>query len=66
LEFIRRGAAQGDRHRLLYSAARNLADLRCPADLAYALLTESALDSGLPPSDVRRQISCGLNDGGAA
>ncbi len=62
LAFIRDGAKPGDRHRLLYSAARNLGDLRCPTALAVALLTEAALDSGLSPSDVRRQIDCGLND----
>jgi hypothetical protein len=27
----------------------------------HALLTESALDSGLPPNEVRRQIDCGLS-----
>ncbi len=62
--FIREGATSGDRHRLLYSAACNLAEFRCPADLAYALLTTPGLDSGLSPSDVRRQIDCGLKDGG--
>lgn len=61
--FIREGATSGDRHRLLYSAACNLAEFRCPADLAYALLTTPGLDSGLSPSDVRRQIDCGLKDG---
>jgi len=71
LDFIRDGATTGGtasdsaagvgRHRLLFSAAANLAEFGCPAALAEALLTESALDSGLSPSDVRRQIECGLN-----
>jgi hypothetical protein len=61
LDFIRDGAEQGDRHRLLFSAAANLAEFACPPALAHALLTEAALDSGLSPSDVRRQIECGLN-----
>lgn len=65
LEFIRDGATTGDRHRLLFSAAANLAEFGCPFDLAYALLSEAALDSGLSPSDVRRQIECGLNHRGA-
>jgi hypothetical protein len=65
LEFIRAGADQGDRHRLLFSAAANLAEFRCPPALAHALLTEAALDSGLVPADVRRQIECGLNHGQA-
>jgi len=61
LDFIRDGADQGDRHRLLFSAAANLAEFHCPPALAHALLTEAALDTGLTPSDVRRQIECGLN-----
>jgi hypothetical protein len=64
LDFIRDGADQGDRHRLLFSAAANLAEFGCPPALAHALLTEAALDSGLPPADVRRQIDCGLNHAG--
>jgi len=60
VEFIRGGATTGDRHRLLFSAAANLAEFGCPAALAEALLTEVALDSGLSPSHVRRQIACGL------
>jgi hypothetical protein len=59
-DFIRDGADTGDRHRMLFSAAANLAEFGCPPALAHALLTEAALDSGLPPSDVRRQIDCGL------
>ena len=60
LNFIRDGAAEGDRHRLLFSAAANLGEFGCPPPLARALLTEPALDCGLPPSEVRRQIDCGL------
>jgi hypothetical protein len=63
LEFIRDGADKGDRHRLLFSAAANLAEFGCPPALAHALLTEIALDSGLAPADVRRQINCGLTHG---
>lgn len=62
--FINEGAMSGDRHRLLYSAARNLAEFGCPAALAHALLTPPGLDSGLPPLEVRRTIDCGLKDGG--
>jgi hypothetical protein len=60
LDYIRYGAARGDRHRLLFSAAANLAEFDCPAALVHALLTEAALDAGLPPADVRQQIECGL------
>jgi hypothetical protein len=63
LDFLRDGADIGDRHRLLFSAAANLAEFGCPPALAHALLTETALDSGLSPSDVRRQIDCGLQHG---
>ncbi len=60
LDFIRDGAEQNNRHRLLFSAAANLAEFRCPPALAHALLTAAALDSGLTPADTRRQIECGL------
>jgi hypothetical protein len=66
LDFIRDGAGTGDRHRLLFSAAANLAEFGCPPALAVALLEESALDSGLPPKDVRRGIECGLAAAGSA
>ena len=59
-DFIRDGAGSGDRHRLLFSAAANLAEFGCPVGLAHELLTEAALDSGLSPSETRRQIDCGL------
>jgi hypothetical protein len=62
LAFIRDGAGEGDRHRLLYSAARNLGEFGCPPALAHALLSEVALDCGLAPKDVVRQIECGLKD----
>ena len=52
--------SKGDRHRLLFSAAANLAEFGCPPALAHALLSEAGLDSGLSPADVRRQIDCGL------
>jgi hypothetical protein len=63
LEFIRAGANEGDRHRLLFSAAANLAELGCSFGLAWELLSPAALDSGLPPRDVERQIRCGLAHG---
>jgi hypothetical protein len=49
---------------LLFSAAANLAELGCSLALAEALLSDAALDSGLSPSDVRRQIECGVNHNG--
>jgi hypothetical protein len=65
LLFIRDGAGPGDRHRLLFSAAANLAEFGCPHSLATALLREPALDSGLPPKEVDRQIQCGLDAAGS-
>ena len=65
LDFIQHGADRGDRHRLLFSAAANLGEFGCPPSLAIALLEESALDAGLPPKDVRRQVECGLAAVGA-
>lgn len=59
LDFIREGAPVGDRHRLLYSAAANLAELGAPLPLCAALLTEAALDCGLTPTDTRRAIENG-------
>jgi hypothetical protein len=64
LDFIRQGASPGDRHRLLFSAAANLREFGCPQALAHALLADAALDSGLPPAEVRRQIDCGLRHTG--
>lgn len=61
LDFLRDGAAEGDRHRLLYSAAANLAEFGAGFDLAHALLSEAALDSGLPPTEVARQVRCGVD-----
>jgi hypothetical protein len=65
LAFIRDGAGEGDRHRLLYSAARNLGEFGCSPALAHALLAEAALDCGLAPKEVARQIECGLKDQGS-
>lgn len=65
LDFIANGASTGDRHRLLFSAAANLAEFGCPVELAHELLSEAALDSGLSPSETRRQIDCGLNHNAA-
>jgi len=58
--FLAGDVEQGDRHRLLFSAARNLAELGCPLPAVRALLTEPALDLGLPPRDVHRGVDCGF------
>jgi hypothetical protein len=50
----------GERHPRLYSAAANLAELGCPLPAVRALLSEPALDLGLPPKDVERAIDNGF------
>jgi hypothetical protein len=60
LAFIREGAVEGERAVAVFRAAANLAEMGCPDALAHALLTDAALDSGLMPSETRRQIDCGL------
>ncbi len=59
-DFIRDGATTGDRHRLLFSAAANLAELAAPLALVLELLTDPGRDSGLTPAEVERQIRCGF------
>jgi hypothetical protein len=58
------GSIVGDRHRELFSAAANFAEFSSVEELAIALLTPCGLNSGLTPSDVQRQIACGLQHGG--
>lgn len=58
------GSVVGDRHRELFSAAANLAEFGSVEELAFALLTPCGLNSGLTPSEVQRQIACGLKHGG--
>lgn len=60
LDFIKSGADEGTRHGRLFSAAANLGEHGCSFELAWALLSPAALDSGLPPREVERQIRCGL------
>jgi len=62
-DFIAGDVAEGDRHRLLFSASRNLSEVGCPLSVALALLTEPALNLGLPPKDIERGIACGFNKG---
>lgn len=63
LDFIRDGAGVGDRHRMLFSAAANLAEVGAPLHLCRELLGEPALDTGLSPAEVERQIRCGFEHG---
>ncbi len=50
-----------DRHTRLFSAAANLAEIGCPLHAVRALLTERALDTGLPPREVERTITNGFD-----
>jgi hypothetical protein len=51
----------GERHKTVFSAAANLAEFETIDDLIAALLTPPALDTGLPPHEVERQIRCGID-----
>lgn len=53
----------GERHKVIFSAAADLAGFGTVDDLVAALLTDPALDTGLPPGEVARQIACGLDHG---
>ena len=56
---------EGERHKRIYSAAANLAELGVPLHATHELLTEAGLDSGLSPRDVFRAIENGHCRGGA-
>jgi hypothetical protein len=58
-DFLNGEVEVGERHPRLYSASANLAELGCPLPALVALLTEPALDLGLPPKDVARAIENG-------
>ncbi len=60
LSFICDGAEEGERHNRLFSAAANLAEFGCSLQLAHALLTPAALDSGLPIREIERTIQDAL------
>ncbi len=65
-EFLTSGAEEGERHPRLFRAAADMAELagvRGLDSLIHALLTDPALDTGLSPSEVERQIRCGIEHG---
>ncbi|NMC19182.1 MAG: hypothetical protein GYA33_02075 [Thermogutta sp.] len=53
----------GDRHRMLFSSAANLAEHGVPGSVIRELLLDPGLDCGLPPAEVERQIKCGIEHG---
>jgi len=57
--FLHGDVQVGEREVRLFSAAANLAEIGCPLSAVKALLTEPALDLGLSPKVVARQIECG-------
>jgi hypothetical protein len=65
--FIRDGELESDRRAIsTFRAAAELGELYESHGidaLAHALLTDAALDSGLSPSEAKRQIACGLSHG---
>jgi hypothetical protein len=50
----------GERHRTIFSAAADLAEFETIADLIMALLRAPGIHTGLPPSEVERQVLCGI------
>jgi hypothetical protein len=60
MDFLRFGVDPGERHATLFRAASWMYEQGSTPSLCHALLTEAALDVGLSPSDVRRQIDCGI------
>lgn len=57
MDYIRNGTTDGgSRHIRLFSAAGNLREFGANERLIAALLEETALDDGLPPKEVARQI----------
>jgi hypothetical protein len=50
----------GERHKVILSAAADLAGFPTVDDLVAALLTSPGLDTGLPPREVARQVQCGI------
>jgi hypothetical protein len=60
-DFIGAVDEPADRHTRLFSAAANLAEIGCPLHAIRALLTERALDTGLPPREVERTITNGFD-----
>jgi hypothetical protein len=60
LEFLRFDTGEGERAMTLFRCAAWLTEQGAPPSLCAALLTEPGLDCGLPPSEVQRQIRCGI------
>ena len=50
----------GERHRVIFSAAADLAEFETTDELIAAIVTPPALHTGLPPREVARQIECGI------
>lgn len=63
MEFVRDGAANGERHNRLFQAAANLGEFGASEKLAAALLMEPARDSGLPLKEVTDTIAAGVRHG---
>jgi hypothetical protein len=64
VDFLRFGVGEGERRPTLFRCAAWLAEQGAPPSLCSALLTEPALDLGLTPKDVERQIRCGIEHAG--
>lgn len=66
MEFVCDGAEEGERANRLFKAAANMSELASvlgAEGLAYAILSEAALDSGLPRYEVERTFANGWKRG---
>jgi hypothetical protein len=66
VDFVRDGAEEGERANRLFKAAANMSEyvsVHGAEALAYALLSEAALDSGLPRQEVDRTFANGWKRG---
>ncbi|HET6575908.1 MAG TPA: hypothetical protein VFG68_20065 [Fimbriiglobus sp.] len=61
LDLIRFGVPEGERHATLFRCAAWLSEQGAPPSLCSAILTEPGRDVGLSPTDVGRQIQCGID-----
>lgn len=60
MEFLRFATDLGERHTMLFRCAAWLTEQGAPPSLVAALLTEPGCDVALTPTDVGRQIDCGI------
>ena len=61
IDFFRFKTPNGERATTLFRCAAVLTEMGCPPPAVSALLDEPGRDNGLPTSEVKRQIQCGID-----